>query len=88
MFSVNFFYEILLRQLILKLNTNTFCYSFKDFGSSNFNDITFINDDFIDLRESRKETEEYRPMVFFYDQEPFYTENFNNFYNCNIYLIS
>jgi len=81
MFSINSFYEIIIKQLVLKVNDQTVCLAFKDFLNTKPSDIVVISEDdkYAPLWYLRY-SEKYRPIIFFNDQEPFYTEIFDNMF--------
>lgn len=74
MFSTSIFYEVIFKQLISKICSDAYCLSFKHFHSPKPSDVCCI------LEESKPDTEKYRPVIFFHDQEPFYLETFNNIF--------
>lgn len=81
MFSINAFYEILIKQLVFKVDNLTVCLAFRNFLNTKPDDIVVINEDdkYAPLWYLSND-EKYKTVIFFNDQEPFYTEVFDNIF--------
>ena len=81
MFSINSFYEILIKQLVFRVDKLTVCLAFRNFLNNEPGDIVVINEDdkYAPLWYLSND-EKYKTVIFFNDQEPFYTEVFDNIF--------
>ena len=73
MFSINSFYEILIKQLVFRVDKLTVCLAFRNFLNNEPGDIVVINEDdkYAPLWYLSND-EKYKTVIFFNDQEPFY----------------
>ncbi len=81
MFSISSFYEILIKQLVFRVDPLTVCLTFRDFENNQSSDIEVINeDDKYKPLWYLSHDEKYKTVIFFNDQEPFRTRVFDNIF--------